>query len=165
MPFLYLFLFWGIAELVVMIMVASAIGAMATFALLLLGMIAGSYLLKRTRLQFMQRMQEGQKSMNAPEMRDGLFQMMGATLLFIPGFISDALAVVCLLPTLRKIFGGVMMKIFRPEVLAGRFNWQQGSGGHVYEGEVRREAQSQAQYGDRVIEGTVTTDHTKRKDS
>lgn len=162
MPFLYLFLFWGIAELAVIIMVASAIGAMATFALLILGMVAGSYLLKRARLQFMQRMQGGSASLNAPEMRDDLFQVMAATLLFIPGFISDVLALVCLLPMLRSIFGGVMMKVFRPDVVVGRFNWQQS--GNVYEGEVRRESDGHTRNDHDAIEGELLPPKSSRRD-
>ena len=43
----YVLFLWGIIELIVIVLVAGAIGAMATLGLLLLGMIVGTMILKK----------------------------------------------------------------------------------------------------------------------
>lgn len=133
---LYVLFLWGIIELIVIVLVAGAIGAMATLGLLLLGMIAGTMILKQERLRFAEQMRRGgQISLNNTNMKDGLFRVMGGTLLFMPGFISDVFAVICMIPALRGMFGGLLMKVFRPDVVVQRFGYRQ-QGGNVYEGEV-----------------------------
>ena len=135
----YVLFLWGIIELIVIVLVAGAIGAMATLGLLLLGMIVGTMILKKERERFAQRMRQGsaQVSLGSTDMKDGLFRVMGGTLLFMPGFISDAMAIVCMIPALRGLFGGMLMKVFRPDVVVQRFGYrQQGGRGNVYEGEV-----------------------------
>lgn len=136
--FYFLFI-WGMIELVVIILVANLIGPMLTLGLLLLGMIAGSMILKQTRLYFSQCAQQGRPlADNAAGMKNALFRVLGGMLLFIPGFLSDALAVVCMIPALRNVFGGLLLKLFRPDVVVQRFGYRQADGGYVYEGRVKK---------------------------
>lgn len=158
---LYVLFLWGIIELIVIVLVAGAIGAMATLGLLLLGMVAGSMILKKERERFALRMQRGgQMATGSADMKDGLFRVMGGTLLFMPGFISDVFAIICMIPALRGMFGGLLMKVFRPDVVVQRFGYRQQGGHNVYEGEVAAndaandsDSASQSQKESKVIKG------------
>ncbi|HZJ92106.1 MAG TPA: FxsA family protein [Thiopseudomonas sp.] len=98
-----LFLVFPLLELFLLIRVGSSIGALATL-LLVLGSGAVGILCIRlagltTALSVRQRMAQGEVPTGA--MLNGLLLAIGGVLLFIPGFISDFLGLVCLLPMTR----------------------------------------------------------------
>lgn len=92
-------------ELWVLVSVAVHIGILNTIALVILTSLIGSVILKQQGLAILRnadwRMQRGE--MPATEISDGLWLAIGAVLLIIPGFITDVIGALCLLPFSRSL--------------------------------------------------------------
>lgn len=101
---LILFILIPIAEMLVLIEVGSRIGALATIGLVLLTAVIGVALLKQqgfaTLARANQRMQSGE--LPAQEMAEGIFLAVGGALLLTPGFITDTVGLLCLIPGVRQ---------------------------------------------------------------
>ncbi len=102
--FFVLFLLFPLAELYVLIKVGGSIGALATILLLVLSGIAGILLLRLAGFATAWRVRERLARGELPEreMLQGLMMAIGGGLLFLPGFISDVLALVVLFPPTRN---------------------------------------------------------------
>lgn len=102
--FFVLFLLFPLAELYVLIKVGGSIGALATILLLVLGGIAGILLLRLAGFATAWRARERLARGELPEreMLQGLMMAIGGGLLFLPGFISDVLALIVLFPPTRN---------------------------------------------------------------
>ena len=102
--FFVLFLLFPLAELFVLIKVGSSIGALATIMLLVLSGIAGVLLLRLAGFATAWRARERLARGELPEreMLQGLMMAIGGGLLFLPGFISDVLALIVLFPPTRN---------------------------------------------------------------
>lgn len=102
--FFVLFLLFPLAELFVLIKVGSSIGALATILLLVLSGIAGVLLLRMAGFATAWRARERLARGELPEreMLQGLMMAIGGGLLFLPGFISDVLALIVLFPPTRN---------------------------------------------------------------
>lgn len=103
--FFVLFLLFPLAELYVLIKVGGSIGALATILLLVLGGIAGILLLRLAGFATAWRARERLARGELPEreMLQGLMMAIGGGLLFLPGFISDGLALLVLFPPTRNL--------------------------------------------------------------
>jgi len=110
--FLLLFLIFPLAELYVLIKVGSSIGALATILLLMLGGIAGVLLMRLAGFATAWRARERLARGELPEreMLQGMLMAIGGGLFFLPGFISDALALVILFPPTRKLLFGALTR-------------------------------------------------------
>ncbi|MFL7921628.1 FxsA family protein, partial [Escherichia coli] len=88
----------------VLIKVGSSIGALATILLLVLSGIAGVLLLRLAGFATAWRARERLARGELPEreMLQGLMMAIGGGLLFLPGFISDVLALIVLFPPTRN---------------------------------------------------------------
>lgn len=109
-----LFIILPIAEMWLLIEVGAEIGALNTIVLVLLTAVIGFALLRQqglaTLARAQQRMAEGQ--IPAAEMAEGICLAVGGALLLTPGFITDVFGFVCLLPGLRKLLiGGVLKRM------------------------------------------------------
>lgn len=107
MPVLFLFfILMPIVEMWVLIEVGSRIGAMSTIALVCLTAFVGLALLRQqglsTLLRVNQRMEQGQ--LPATEILEGVLLAVGGALLLTPGFITDTIGFLCLLPPTRRYF-------------------------------------------------------------
>ncbi|EHY78743.1 FxsA family protein [Stutzerimonas stutzeri] len=102
--FFVLFLLFPLAELYVLIKVGGSIGALATIMLLVLSGIAGILLLRLAGFATAWRARERLARGELPEreMLQGLMMAIGGGLLFLPGFISDVLALIVLFPPTRN---------------------------------------------------------------
>ncbi len=102
--FFVLFLLFPLAELFVLIKVGSSIGALATIMLLVLSGITGVLLLRLAGFATAWRARERLARGELPEreMLQGLMMAIGGGLLFLPGFISDVLALIVLFPPTRN---------------------------------------------------------------
>ena len=92
-----------IAELWVIVQVADGIGAIPTVLLLILVSIAGAWLLKQQGTATWRRMRETLRRGEMPtsEATDGALILLGGALLMTPGFITDAVGLVLILPPSR----------------------------------------------------------------
>lgn len=146
MPFLLLFIVLPVLELWLLIKVGSVIGALPTIALVLLTAIVGVAMLRRqglaTLLRANQKLEQGQ--IPAREMLDGLFLAAGGALLLTPGFITDILGLLCLIPGLRQlVFGRLVQKLLARSGSTFEFRHfragQRRADDHIIEGEFRRD--------------------------
>lgn len=100
-----LFIVVPIAELFVIIQVGEAIGVVPTLLLLLLDAVLGSWLLKREGRAAWRRFNEALRAGRIPgkEVADGFLVILGGALLIAPGFLSDIVGVLFLIPPTRAV--------------------------------------------------------------
>ncbi len=104
-----------IAELWVIIQVASAIGVLQTIGLLFAITIIGIWLVKRQGMAVLGRLQATIAEGRVPhrELVDGFLILAAGILLIPPGFITDAIGLALLLPPVRMGIRALMMRSFR----------------------------------------------------
>lgn len=98
-----LFLVVPFVELFVILQVGREIGALNTIALLVLVSVVGAWLVKREGLSVVRRAQERVNKGAVPgrELVDGVLILFAGALLLTPGFVTDLVAVLLLLPPVR----------------------------------------------------------------
>lgn len=100
-----LFIIVPVIEMWLLIQVGSKIGALSTIALVLITAAAGLALLRQqgtdTLMRLNQRMENGQ--LPAGEVLEGVILAIGGALLLTPGFITDLVGFICLLPVSRAL--------------------------------------------------------------
>lgn len=103
-----------LAELYVIVQVAQGIGFLETVLLLIGVSIAGAWLLKQQGLGTLARLQEtlARGEMPHKELVDGALILFGGALLLTPGFITDAVGLVFLIPPTRATFKGATRRLF-----------------------------------------------------
>ncbi len=91
-------------ELYVLIAVGSVLGGFLTIMLIIASAALGSFLLKQQGLATWQRLQATLARHETPafELMEGFLILLGGALLLTPGFITDAVGLMCLLPSLRQ---------------------------------------------------------------
>jgi UPF0716 protein FxsA len=98
-----LFLAVPVVELAVIIKVGEALGVWDTLALLLLISLVGAWLVRRQGLAVMRSAQEelAQGRMPGVALADGVLVLAAGGLLLVPGFVTDAIGLLLLLPPMR----------------------------------------------------------------
>ena len=100
-------LFIGVpfAEIYVLLQVGDAIGVVNTLGLLILISVVGAWLAKREGLGVLRRMQRSIDSGRVPgtEIVDGFLILLAGALMLTPGFLTDILAILLLLPPVRAV--------------------------------------------------------------
>ncbi len=100
-----LFIVIPLAELYFMIKIGELIGAFWTVALVLFTAFIGINLLRYQGLNMLAKAQQNLSRgiIPAMEMMEGMVLAVGAVLLITPGFITDTLGFLCLLPITRRM--------------------------------------------------------------
>jgi UPF0716 protein FxsA len=93
-----------VAELYGLVQLAAIIGFWAVFTLLLVAAVIGGRILQNQSWSIWNRLQENLARGEHPgrELLEAAVIMVGGLLLIIPGFLSDLVGVLCLLPTPRR---------------------------------------------------------------
>ena len=117
-----LFVFVPIVELAVIIQVGHAIGVVDTLLLMVLVSIVGGWLVKREGIGVWRRAQRQLDTgvMPGRELVDGVLIMVAGALLLLPGFVSDCLGILLLLPPVRALVRAVVIRRLRTRVVAQR---------------------------------------------
>lgn len=138
-------------EIWLLIKVGGAIGALPTFLLVILASIAGGFLLRQQGMTTLRRFQQSlaQGQLPATEMMEGVMIVIGAVLLMLPGFFTDMIGALFLIPPLRRALirlssgysAGALQRRVNIFTQASPFNQTATSrsntrGGYDYEGEV-----------------------------
>jgi UPF0716 protein FxsA len=149
MPFLVLlalFVIVPIVEIYVIIQVGQAIGALWTVALLIADSIAGTLLMKSQGRAAWRRFQLALTEARLParEVMDGVLVIFGGAFLLTPGFVTDILGALLLLPPTRAVIRRIIGRRFTLSVLSS----VPGGGGA---GRARR-----GPAGDFDVDGTAT---------
>src|SRR4051794_1092976 len=114
-----LFIVVPIVELFVIIQVGAAIGVAPTIALLIIDSVLGSLLMRSqgrsTWRRFNTAVSEGR--MPHREVLDGVLVIFGGALLLTPGFVTDILGIVLLLPPTRALVRGLVGRRILPRVV------------------------------------------------
>jgi UPF0716 protein FxsA len=106
LPLLVLaFLVMPLIELAVILKIGAAIGVLDTIGLLVLSSVVGGWLMKREGLGVLRRMQAAINAGRVPgkEIADGALILFGGALMVAPGFITDVLGMLLLLPPVRAV--------------------------------------------------------------
>ncbi len=106
LPLIMLALFIGMPmlEIYVLIQVGQVVGPLWTVALLLLVAALGSLLLRQQGLATLAKVQAAlaRGELPAGAILEGLVLLVAGVLMVTPGFVTDVMAFLCLLPPLRK---------------------------------------------------------------
>ncbi|MBD8869548.1 FxsA family protein [Nocardioides donggukensis] len=149
---LFALLFFGVPllEIVALIQVGQVIGPGWTILLLVADSILGAWLIKREGGRAFRALTEALSSgrMPARELADGILILSGGILMLTPGFLTDLLGILLILPVTRPVARGLLTRVVAARLLApppggmsGRTGPdarrpRPGPEGHVVEGEV-----------------------------
>ena len=133
-----------LAEIYVLIQVGHVIGAWWTILLLVLDSLFGTWLIRREggRAWEALRTALGTGRMPARELSDAALILVGGTLMLSPGFVTDVLGVLLILPVTRPVARRLLARVVAQRLLArttGPGNTKRpgpGSDGSVVRGEV-----------------------------
>lgn len=134
-----LFVVAPLVELAVIIQVGSSIGALNTIGLLVLVSIVGAWLAKQQGIGVVRRIQAAlnRGEMPSTELADGGLVLLAGALMIAPGFVSDALAVLLLLPPTRAVVRMPLLRYVsrraRVAVFPGRGYATTGRAGDVWD--------------------------------
>jgi UPF0716 protein FxsA len=100
---LLLLILWPIAEIFVAVKIAEAIGVLPTLLLLIAGWPLGLWALRSQGRVAWRRLSEAVATGRAPgrEVLNGSLVLLGGLLMLVPGFITDVLGALLLLPPTR----------------------------------------------------------------
>ena len=129
-----------LVEIWTIIQVGQVIGAWWTVALLVADSILGSWLIKREGGRAWQALRQALESgrMPARELADGALILVGGTLMLSPGFVTDAFALLLILPFTRPVARSLLSRLVERKLLAPRNPRRPGppGSGPVIQGEV-----------------------------
>jgi len=114
-----LILIFPFVEIVALIEVGRWIGVWPTVFLILAGSTLGGLMLRRQGMMIIDRARRAAASGESPAAAtlDALWTSVAALLLIVPGFVSDALALVLLIPPLRRALGAALFRfLFRRNI-------------------------------------------------
>lgn len=135
------FVVLAILEIYVIVQVGQLVGAGWTIVLLIAGSVLGTWLIKREGSRAWRALTTTLSEGRTParELADGALILVGGTLLIAPGFISDVVGLLCILPFTRPV-GRRLLTAFvgRRLVVSGAYRSGYGTtyGGEVVTGQV-----------------------------
>jgi UPF0716 protein FxsA len=109
------FLVLPIVELYVLVQVAQGIGILNTIGLLIVVSVVGAWLCKREGMNVLRRIRLALDRYELPsrELVDGGLILFAGALMLTPGFVTDCLAVLLLLPPTRVPVRQVVLRAFQ----------------------------------------------------
>jgi UPF0716 protein FxsA len=133
-----LFVVMPLLEIYVVVQVGQAIGAGWTILLLVADSLFGAWLLRREGGRAWRALTEALQSGQLPsrEIADGALVLVGGTLMLAPGFVTDALGILLILPLTRPIFRRLLAGVVARRILLDATRPGRGPEGPVVRGEV-----------------------------
>lgn len=112
MPILLFLLIAAAVEVTVLVVVGGAIGVLPTIGLLLLASLLGAWLLRHEGRRTLHAFTEAVRTRRPPhrELIDGVLIAAGGVLIVLPGFVSDVIALLVLLPPTRALLRRRMLR-------------------------------------------------------
>ena len=162
MKFFVLFLLVPLTELYVLIEVGSVIGGLTTVLLVVGTAILGASLMRSQGLLTMQKAQAALASGQAPQqaMLEGVMIFIGGLFLLVPGFITDILGLLFLIPPLRQRLASQFLKHRNSSHYYHRQN--------IYEGDWQEKPEKdnlKVTQSIEIIEGEIVSESTDKKQS
>lgn len=134
-----------IAELVVFVLVADLIGILPTVALLVAISVLGAVLLVGQGIGTWRRLRQTIKRGERPanDLADAALIMVAAFLLLTPGFVTDALAFLVVIPPTRRVLRTALRRVVGV-IAARRIGWKTGTaavaGKRIYDVQATKKA-------------------------
>lgn len=113
-----LFIVVPIVELYVIVQVAGGIGVLETIGLLIVVSVVGAWLVRREGMGVLRKVQTQLAAGEMPtkQIVDGGLIMFAGALMLTPGFVTDAVGVLLLIPPTRIAVRTVLMRRFRGRI-------------------------------------------------
>ncbi|WP_338451389.1 FxsA family protein [Niallia oryzisoli] len=110
-----LFILIPAAEIGVLLLSGNVIGIWPTIALLIITGVLGSYLAKKQGMNTLRKVQEQLQYGRLPgdEILNGVCILIGGVMLLSPGFLSDVLGLILLLPPTRAVMKPIILKMLQ----------------------------------------------------
>ena len=132
MPLLLLlaFIVVPVVEIYVLIQVGQAIGALPTVILLVADALLGTWLFKREGRKAWTALRTALQERRVPakEVADGALVVVGGAFLITPGFVTDVIGVLCLLPPTRAVLRVMLTGFFTRRLLGPAASRLPGTG-------------------------------------
>ena len=152
-----LFIVVPILELYVLIQIGSAIGILPTIALLILDSVLGAALMRSQGravwMRFNRTLAEGR--VPGREVVDGVLVIFGGALLLTPGFLTDILGLILLLPPTRALVRKAIVAQFGGRIMSTAATGAQQRMGRMFTYETGRRPPAGASADEDVVEGTA----------
>lgn len=112
LPLFFLFVLMPIIEIAVLIQVGSVLGAFNTIALLVLTAIVGASLVRSQGIRTMQsaQLKMAQGQLPGREMVSGIMIFIAGVMFITPGFVTDLIALLMLIPAVQSVMGVWLLK-------------------------------------------------------
>lgn len=116
------FLIVPIIEIYLIVQVDAAIGGWETLGLLILDSVIGAWLVRREGFSILARVQTalGRGELPTNELIDGMLVLFAGALMLTPGFLTDGLGFVLLLPPSRALVRNALKGRFAGRISGGR---------------------------------------------
>ena len=144
MPILFIiFVIVPIIEIAIFIQAGDWIGLGPTLVMIVLTAVVGVSLLRQQGLSTLYKAQEkmNQGEIPAMEMIEGIMLAVAGALLITPGFFTDTIGFLLLVPALRRNFFATTLQNKVKRYTQSRpspFHWQQNDSNHTIEGEYKK---------------------------
>lgn len=134
------FLVVPITEIYVLIQIGTVIGAEWTIVGVVSTALIGAWLVRAQGLVTYQRAVQNVKSGETPavELVEGLFLLVAGALLITPGFVTDAIGFICLIPVLRRALAQLIIMKFLDEYAERRRKQKTDTSSKVYDSTYRK---------------------------
>jgi len=154
---LVLFIGMPILELFLLINVGSAIGVFPTLGIVILTAVIGTWMLKAQGLSTLNKARSRMSGGQVPafEMMEGLALGVGGALLLTPGFVTDTIGFICLIPYTRRWLVNRLSKRVSVGSVVGGFTTPPSSAGSSGPGAAAR-GKAPGHANSEVIEGEYT---------
>ncbi len=110
-----------ICEVALVIELGGAIGGWKTFGLLIIWSIIGAWLVRREWSGAWRGLREAMRTgvMPADELADAALVLVGGLLILLPGFITDVVGLLMILPFTRPLFRRLLQLLVARRIMAG----------------------------------------------
>ncbi|HET7408583.1 MAG TPA: FxsA family protein [Paracoccaceae bacterium] len=137
MPLLLLLLVIPLIEIMLFIQVGGAIGVWPTIGIVILTAVAGAYILRRQGLASLRKVQSRLAAGENPGrlMADGAMVMIAGVLLLAPGFLTDTIGLILLIPPVRGVLFRWMARRIAVVTVQAQRSRRVWPGGETVEGE------------------------------
>lgn len=114
----YILIFFGLygwIEFEALIYIGSEIGGLASFLGIFVTAFIGMWLLRSQGRAVLAHWQNNltRGELEATSLASGLSLLLGGLLMLLPGYVTDAIGILCFVPGLRTVIGGIILSRFQ----------------------------------------------------
>jgi UPF0716 protein FxsA len=102
LPLLLLFVALPLIEIALFIAIGSQLGVVMTLAIIVLGALLGVSILRGQQARAVGMMQNGLRADAGTFLAQGAFRIVGGLLLILPGFLTDTIGLILLIPPVQR---------------------------------------------------------------